>query len=58
MFDVPLVAVLMNADPFDVEEGPDELAELGLLKLIGHRRDDRASRSPTAARRRSAGDEP
>jgi transcriptional regulator with XRE-family HTH domain/tetratricopeptide (TPR) repeat protein len=38
MFDVPLVAVLMNADPFDVEEGLDELAELGLLEFIGQRR--------------------
>lgn len=38
MFDVPLVAVLMNADPLDVEEGLDELAELGLLELIGQRR--------------------
>jgi tetratricopeptide (TPR) repeat protein len=38
MFDVPLVAVLMDADPFDVEEGLDELAELGLLEFIGQRR--------------------
>jgi hypothetical protein len=38
MFDVPLVTVLMGADPFDVEEGLDELAELGLLEFIGQRR--------------------
>jgi transcriptional regulator with XRE-family HTH domain/tetratricopeptide (TPR) repeat protein len=38
MFDVPLVTVLMGADPLDVEEGLDELAELGLLEFIGQRR--------------------
>jgi transcriptional regulator with XRE-family HTH domain len=38
MFDVPLVAVLMDADPLDVEEGLDELAELGLVEFIGQRR--------------------
>jgi transcriptional regulator with XRE-family HTH domain len=38
MFDVPLVTVLMDADPFDVEESLDELVELGLLEFIGQRR--------------------
>src|SRR6201996_3101461 len=38
MFDVPLVAVLMDADPLDVEESLDELAELGLVEFIGQRR--------------------
>ena len=38
MFDVPLVAVLMDADPLDVEEGLDELVELGLVEFIGQRR--------------------
>jgi transcriptional regulator with XRE-family HTH domain len=38
MFDVPLVAVLMDAAPLDVEEGLDELAELGLVEFIGQRR--------------------
>jgi transcriptional regulator with XRE-family HTH domain len=38
MFDVPLAAVLMDADPLDVEDGLDELAELGLLEFIGQRR--------------------
>jgi AAA ATPase domain len=38
MFDVPLVAVLMDADPFEVEESLDELVELGLVEFIGQRR--------------------
>ena len=38
MFDVPLVAVLMDADPLDVEESLDELVELGLVEFIGQRR--------------------
>jgi len=38
MFDVPLVAVLVDANPFDVEEGLDELVELGLVEFIGQRR--------------------
>src|ERR1700761_341696 len=38
MFDVPLVAVLLDADPLDVEESLDELAELGLVEFIGQRR--------------------
>lgn len=38
MFDVPLVAVLMDTDPLDVEESLDELAELGLVEFIGQRR--------------------
>jgi transcriptional regulator with XRE-family HTH domain len=38
MFDVPLVAVLMDAEPLDVEESLDELAELGLVEFIGQRR--------------------
>jgi transcriptional regulator with XRE-family HTH domain len=38
MFDVPLVAVLMDAGPLDVEESLDELAELGLVEFIGQRR--------------------
>jgi transcriptional regulator with XRE-family HTH domain len=38
MFDVPLVAVLMDADPLDVEESLDELVELGLVEFIGRRR--------------------
>jgi transcriptional regulator with XRE-family HTH domain len=38
MFDVPLVTVLIGAAPLDVEEGLDELAELGLLEFIGQRR--------------------
>lgn len=38
MFDVPLVTVLMDADPFDVEESLDELVELGLLEAVGQRR--------------------
>jgi transcriptional regulator with XRE-family HTH domain len=38
MFDVPLVAVLMDADPVDVEESLDELVELGLVEFIGQRR--------------------
>jgi transcriptional regulator with XRE-family HTH domain len=38
MFDVPLVAVLMDTDPGDVEESLDELAELGLVEFIGQRR--------------------
>ena len=37
MFDVPLVAVLMDADPLDVEESLDELVELG-VEFIGQRR--------------------
>jgi transcriptional regulator with XRE-family HTH domain len=38
MFDVPLVAVLMDARLPDVEEGLDELVELGLVEFIGQRR--------------------
>jgi transcriptional regulator with XRE-family HTH domain len=38
MFDVPLVAVLMDADPLDAEESLDELVELGLVEFIGQRR--------------------
>jgi transcriptional regulator with XRE-family HTH domain len=38
MFDVPLVAVLTDADPLEVEESLDELAELGLVEFIGQRR--------------------
>jgi tetratricopeptide (TPR) repeat protein len=38
MFDVPLVTVLMDADPLDVEESLDELVELGLVEFIGQRR--------------------
>jgi transcriptional regulator with XRE-family HTH domain len=38
MFDVPLIAVLMDADPLDVEESLDELVELGLVEFIGQRR--------------------
>ena len=38
MFDTQLVSVLMDADPIDVEEGLDELVELGLLEFIGQRR--------------------
>jgi len=38
MFDVPLVAVLTDADPLDVEESLDELVELGLVEFIGQRR--------------------
>jgi transcriptional regulator with XRE-family HTH domain len=38
MFDVPLVAVLVDADPLDVEESLDELVELGLVEFIGQRR--------------------
>jgi hypothetical protein len=38
MSDVPLVAVLMDADPLDVEESLDELVELGLVEFIGQRR--------------------
>jgi transcriptional regulator with XRE-family HTH domain len=38
MFDVPLVSVLMDADPLDVEESLDELVELGLVEFIGQRR--------------------
>ena len=38
MFDVPLVAVLMDADPLDVEDSLDELVELGLVEFIGQRR--------------------
>jgi transcriptional regulator with XRE-family HTH domain/tetratricopeptide (TPR) repeat protein len=38
MFDTQLVAVLMDADLFEVEEGLDELVELGLLEFIGQRR--------------------
>jgi hypothetical protein len=38
MFDVQLVAVLMDADPLDVEESLDELVELGLVEFIGQRR--------------------
>jgi transcriptional regulator with XRE-family HTH domain len=38
MFDVPLIAVLIDAGPLEVEESLDELAELGLVEFIGQRR--------------------